>query len=60
MCSSSQKVVDINNGPKHLLVNCACDFSSKGLIGEKEDWFNTFNVVIYANMVQAYYPYTKR
>ena len=56
-----KKVTDVNNGLVHFLVNCAVYFGSKGLTAEKEDWHKTFsvNVVGYANMVQACYPYMK-
>jgi len=56
-----KEVTDANNGLVHFLVNCAVYFGSKGLTAEKEDWHKTFsvNVVGYANMVQACYPYMK-
>ena len=56
-----KKVADANNGIVHLLVNGAVYFGCKALDAEKKDWDKTFtvNVVGYANMVQACYPYMK-
>ncbi|XP_065901537.1 3-oxoacyl-[acyl-carrier-protein] reductase FabG-like [Dysidea avara] len=56
-----KKVADNNNGLVHFLVNSAAFFSFKGITTDKEDWDNSFgvNVVGFANMVQACYPYMK-
>ena len=56
-----KKVADANNKNVHLLVNGPVYFGSKAIDAEKKDWDKTFtvNVVGYANMVQACYPYMK-
>lgn len=57
-----KRFAERNNGKVHYLVNCAVYFGSKALTAQSKDWEKSFsvNVIGYANMVQACYPYMKQ